>query len=135
VGKTKLLSNIARVRPRTDINLVTFSYRVGRTAPESIHLCQCRAGPERNLTTRLSLTKRWLIELVSFYRSPTFYVVVTWHRTSKHMLSSGSAELSHSLKVSGRRRITPKSAPNRSESLCAGVCVPFQMFFAGFGQL
>ncbi len=31
-----------------------------------------------------------------------------------------SAELPHSLKVSDRRRNTPKSAQNRSESLCAG---------------
>ncbi len=33
----------------------------------------------------------------------------------------GSAKLSHSSKVSDRRRDTPKSAQNLSESLCAGL--------------
>ena len=44
----------------------------------------------------------------------------------------GSAELSHSLKVSDRRRNTPKSAQNRSESLCVGLWVPCRIFWAWF---
>ena len=41
-----------------------------------------------------------------------------------------SAELSHSLKVSDRRRNTPKSVQNRSESLCAGC-----LYRAGYAGL
>ncbi len=41
-----------------------------------------------------------------------------------------SAELSHSLKVSDRRRNTPKSDQNRSGSLCTGLWVPCQIFLA-----
>ncbi len=44
-----------------------------------------------------------------------------------------SAELFRSLKVSDRRRHTPKSAQNRSESLCAGLWVPCRIFWAWFG--
>ena len=43
-----------------------------------------------------------------------------------------SAELSRSLKVSDRRRNTPKSAQNRSESLRAGLWVPWRIFWAWF---
>ncbi len=44
-----------------------------------------------------------------------------------------SAELSHFLKVSDRRRNTPKSAHYRSESLCAGL--PCRIFGVWFGQV
>ena len=44
-----------------------------------------------------------------------------------------SAELSHSLKVSDRRRNTPKSAQNRSELGCAGLWVPCRICWAWFG--
>ncbi len=43
-----------------------------------------------------------------------------------------SAELSRSSKVSDRRRNTPKSAQNRSESLCAGLWVPCRIFWVWF---
>ncbi len=43
-----------------------------------------------------------------------------------------SAELSHGLKVSDRRRNTPKSAQNRSVSLCADLWVPCLIFWASF---
>ena len=46
---------------------------------------------------------------------------------------NNSAELSRSLKVSDRRRNTPKSGQNRSESLCAGLWVPCRIFWAWFG--
>ena len=44
-----------------------------------------------------------------------------------------SAELSHSLKVSDRRRNMTKSGQNRSESLCAGLWVPCRVFWVWFG--
>ncbi len=44
-----------------------------------------------------------------------------------------SAELSHSLKFSDRRRNTRKSGQNRSESLCAGLWSPCRVFWAWFG--
>ncbi len=44
----------------------------------------------------------------------------------------GSAELSHSLKVSDRRRKTPKSAQNPSESWCASLWAPCRVFWAWF---
>ncbi len=52
---------------------------------------------------------------------------------SKQLKEMGSAELSHSLKVSGRRRSTPKSVQNLSESLCAGLWVPCRIFWVWFG--
>ncbi len=48
-------------------------------------------------------------------------------------LSNRTVELSHSLTVSDRRRNTPKSAQNRSESLCAGVRAPCRIFWAWRG--
>ncbi len=45
----------------------------------------------------------------------------------------GSAELSRSLKVSDRRRNTPKLAQNRSESLYAGLWAPCRVVWAWFG--
>ncbi len=51
----------------------------------------------------------------------------------KQLKAMGSAELSHSLKVSGRRRSTPKSAQNRLESLCAGLWVPRRIFWVWLG--
>jgi hypothetical protein len=50
-------------------------------------------------------------------------------------LVPNSVELSHSLKVSDRRRTTPKSVHNRSEALCAGLWVPSRVFGAGLAQL
>ncbi len=44
-----------------------------------------------------------------------------------------SAELSHSSKGSGRRRNTPTSAQNRSESLCAALWIVCRIFWAWFG--
>ncbi len=44
-----------------------------------------------------------------------------------------SAELSHSSKVSDRRRNTLKLAQNRSDSLCDGLWVPCRVFWAWFG--
>jgi hypothetical protein len=44
-----------------------------------------------------------------------------------------SAELSHSLKASDRRRNTPKSAQNRSGSSCTGLWAPCRIFGAWFG--
>ncbi len=49
------------------------------------------------------------------------------------LFSRSSAKLSHSLKVSEHRRNTPKSAQNRSESLCAGRWVQCRIFWAWFG--
>ncbi len=46
-----------------------------------------------------------------------------------------SAELSRSLKVSDRRRNTPKSGQNRSESLFAGVWAACRIFWAWFGAV
>ncbi len=40
-----------------------------------------------------------------------------------------SAELPHSLKVSDRRHNTPKSALNRSESLCSSLWAPCRIFW------
>ncbi len=42
-------------------------------------------------------------------------------------------ELSHFLKVSDRRRSTPKSGQNHSESLCAGLRAPCRVFGACSG--
>ncbi len=42
-------------------------------------------------------------------------------------------ELSHSSKFANRRRNTPKSDHNRSESLCAGLWVPCRVLRAWFG--
>ncbi len=44
-----------------------------------------------------------------------------------------SAELCNSLIFSDRRRNTPKSAHNRSESWCAGLWVPCRIFWVWFG--
>ncbi len=44
-----------------------------------------------------------------------------------------SVELYHSLKVWDRRRNTPQSAQNRSESLCAGLWAQCRVFWAWFG--
>jgi hypothetical protein len=44
-----------------------------------------------------------------------------------------SPELSHSLKVLGRRRNTLKLSQNPSESLCAGLWVRCQIFWVWFG--
>jgi hypothetical protein len=44
-----------------------------------------------------------------------------------------SARLSHNLKVSDRRRNTPKSSQKRSESLCAGLWVHCLIFWAWCG--
>ena len=54
--------------------------------------------------------------------------------TLSEAVASGhdSAELSHSLKVSDRRRNTPKSVQNRSESLCVGLGVPCRIFWVWF---
>ncbi len=46
----------------------------------------------------------------------------------------GSAELSHSLEVSDRRRNTPKSGQNRSELVCASLWAPSADFWFGFVQ-
>ncbi len=51
------------------------------------------------------------------------------------LLIAGLAELSHSLKVSDRRRNTPKSAQNRSESLCADLWYCAGYFGFGVAQL
>jgi hypothetical protein len=51
-------------------------------------------------------------------------------RTQDHFTS---AELSHSLKVSDRRRNMQKSAHVFSESLCAGLWVPCRIFWAWLG--
>ncbi len=53
--------------------------------------------------------------------------------SGRSLFLSASAELSHSLKVSDRRRTTPKSGQNRSESLCAGLWAPCRVFWAWFG--
>ncbi len=45
-----------------------------------------------------------------------------------------SAELSHSLKVSGRSRKTSKLAQNMSESLCTGLWVSWRTFLAWFDE-
>ncbi len=50
-----------------------------------------------------------------------------------HQTTRSSAKLSHSFIVSGRRRNTPKSDQNRSESLCAGLWVSCRIFWVWFG--
>ncbi len=50
-------------------------------------------------------------------------------------LDKDSAKLSHSLKVSGRRRNTPTLGRNRSESLCAGLWVPCLIFCGWLGSV
>ncbi len=54
-------------------------------------------------------------------------------RSSRTSSDDPPAELSHGLKVSDRRRNTPKSVQNPSESLCAGLWVPCRVFWVGFG--
>ena len=58
-----------------------------------------------------------------------------WFSCGLGSLGVFSAELSHSFKVSDRRRNTQKSAQNRSESLCAGLRAPCQIFGLGLAQL
>ena len=61
----------------------------------------------------------------------TLWIYRVWghgcHRNPK------TVELYHRLKVSARRRNTPKSAQSRSRSLCSGLWVPCRIFWAWFG--
>ncbi len=55
------------------------------------------------------------------------------HYRAQEVASRVSAELSHSLKIPDGRRNRLESAQNRSESLCAGLWVPYRVFGAWFG--
>ncbi len=74
-----------------------------------LYFCRCRAFSQLSLRSCLRLLPR---------------------PRCSHLIS---VELSHSLKVSNRRRHAPKSCQNRSESLCAGLWAPCRVFWAWFG--
>jgi hypothetical protein len=70
-----------------------------------------------------------------------YEIVVTYmfeghvHGLDQCLLRNHSAELSHNFKVSDRRRSTPTSGQNRSESLCAGLSAPCRVFSASSGPV